>query len=331
MTRYGQYVTTVKDHDNPPMSESAGFPLPSKEIVDGVFLVDTLAGHVPGLVASYLVKGKKIALIDVGHATSADTVLSELRGLGADAWHVDYLIPTHVHLDHAGAVGRLASVMPHARVMVNEHGAKHLVDPSKLIEWQARLFGTESLSVFGAPLAVPMERIEAVGDRYDLDLGDGKTLRLFWTPGHAPHHMSVLLEDQQLLMTGDAVGVRYPGFDFPIPVTPPPSFDEDLYLRTLRQIKDISPAGLLLPHFGPVLKNTRKFLQSNLETTEHWGRKVFEAVDAGKPINQVREFFVTDVAQQARKSREEIPDHIIRGIRLSAAGYYSYAQKKRAG
>jgi len=305
--------------------------LPCKEIVNGVFLIDTLPAAVPGLVASYLIKGEKTALVDAGHATSADIILSELRGLDAHAWPVDYLIPTHVHLDHAGAIGRLASAMPQARVLVNEHGAKHLVDPSKLIEWQARLFGRESLSIFGTPLAVPRKRIEAIGEGYDLDLGDDKTLRLFWTPGHAPHHMSILLKDQHLLMTGDAVGVRYPGFDFPIPVTPPPSFDEDLYVRTLGQIRDIRPAGLLLPHFGPVLDGTNEFLQSNLETTGRWGRRVSEAVEAEEPLNQVCEFFVTDVAHRARKSREEIPDHIIQGIKLSAAGYYSYAQKKRAG
>lgn len=299
-----------------------------KEIAAGVFLIDTFAAGVPGLVASYLIKGEKSALIDVGHASSADTVLSQLHAL--DAWQVDYLIPTHVHLDHAGAVGRLASAMPRAQVLVNEHGAKHLIDPARLIEWQERLFGTESLRVLGRPLPVPKERVKALGDRYELNLGAGKELTLLWTPGHAPHHMCVFLEDQRFLFTGDAVGVHYSDFDAPIPVTPPPSFDEELYTKTVGLIMAMSPASLLLPHFGPILGNTREFLQANLETIRRWGARVHESVAAGEPLSRVYEFFLSDAADKAGKPAHEVPEHIKRSIRLSAAGYYSYAQRARA-
>jgi len=304
--------------------------LPCREIVDDIFLIDTLAAGAPGLVASYLIKGEKSALIDVGHAGTADTVLSQLRALDASAWEVDYLIPTHVHLDHAGAIGYLSNAMPRAQVVVNEHGAKHLVDPSRLIDWQERLFGTASLFLYGTPIAVPKERVKGVEDRHELELGAGKKLTLFWTPGHAPHHMCALLEDQQLLFTGDAVGLHYPDFDFPIPVAPPPSFDEELYTKSLKLIISIRPAGLLVPHFGPILKNTGEWLQASLEAITRWGSIVHEAVTAGKPVGRVYELLLADVAERAGKPIHEIPDHITRTIRLSAAGFSSYAEKASA-
>lgn len=300
---------------------------PWREIVDGVFLIDTLAGGVPGLVASYLVKGEESAFVDVGYATSAGTVLSELQALDSELQHVQYLIPTHVHLDHAGAVGHLVKAMPDARVLVNEHGVKHMVDPTKLIESASSLFGKEALSVFGAPIPVPRERIEVVRDQYNLDLGAGRRLRIFWTPGHAPHHMSILLEGERLLVTGDAVGLLYPGFDTVIPSTPPPSFDEDQYVKTITRIKRMNLAGLLLPHFGPLLENTEVFLQTNLETIMRWRSMVLEAVKASEPLNRVFEAFMADVAKHTGKSQDEIPDHVTRSVLLSATGYYSYAQK----
>mgnify|MGYP001039313915 CR=1 FL=1 len=300
-----------------------------REIADGVYLIDTLPAGVPGLVASYLVRGEKSALIDAGHATSAKTVLSELRTLGGGNPHLDYLIPTHVHLDHAGAISHLAKAIPNALVLVNEHGAKHMVDPTKLIQHQEDLFGKESLSIFGAPAAVPRERVESVRELCNLDLGAGKRLRLLWTPGHAPHHMSAFLENERLLVTGDAVGLHYPGFDFPIPATPPPSFDENQYVKTLSRFMDMNPAGLLLPHFGPVLENVTGFLQANLETIRRWGSDASRVLKVGGSVNDIFELFITDIAGRAGKSRGEIPDLISKSIMLSASGYDSYLQKMR--
>ena len=294
-----------------------------------MFSIDTLAAGAPGLVAAYLVRGEKSALIDAGYPTSANTVLSELQALGGGP-QVDFLIPTHVHLDHAGSVGRLSEVMPNARVLVNEHGLKHLVDPSKLVETAAKLFGGKAMSVYGTPRPLPRERLQAVGERYDLDLGAGKRLRIFHTPGHAWHHMSVLLENENLLITGDAVGLRYPGFSFPIPATPPPGLDQERYVKTLSRFVSMDPAGLLLPHFGAVRENVRAFLESNIETVRSWLLKALEVVKAGGALDQVSEAFMADVASRRGIVREDIPDHVARSVKLSAMGCYTHAQEKIA-
>lgn len=297
-----------------------------KEIAQGVFLIDTGAGGIPGRVACYLVKGEKAALVDAGHATSAGTVISSLQSIDGARPQVDYLIPTHVHLDHAGAVGHLARAMPTAQVLVDERGAKHMIDPAKLIQHQEHFWGQQSLSVFGTPIGVPRDRVTPVVGPHRVDLGSGKRLTLLRTPGHAPHHLSVLIEDARLLIAGDAVGLRYPEFDMPIPVAPPPSFDERQFLESLTRIIALNPHGLLLPHFGPKFENVHDFLRSSVQTIRRWGSRILEQVQTGEPLNAVFEFLISDIAQTAGKPRNEVPDHIARMIMFSAMGYYSYAQ-----
>jgi glyoxylase-like metal-dependent hydrolase (beta-lactamase superfamily II) len=304
--------------------------LPWTEIVNDVFLVDTLAAGSPGLVASYLIKGERSAVIDAGYPSSAQSVLTELRALNGGELDVDFLIPTHVHLDHAGAIGRLSEAMPNAQVLVNEHGLKHLIDPSKLVETAAKLFGEEAMSAYGTPRPLPRERLQAVRELHQLDLGAGKRLRIFYTPGHAWHHMSVFLENERFLITGDAVGVRYQGFSFPIPATPPPGFDEEQYVKTLTEFMNMDPAALLLPHYGPVRENVRVFLETNVQMIRRWGAVAAETVKAGKSMDRIFEAFMTDVVNRSGMARDRIPEHVTRSVKLSAMGCYTYAQEKMA-
>jgi glyoxylase-like metal-dependent hydrolase (beta-lactamase superfamily II) len=298
------------------------------EISDGVFLIDTLAAGTPGLVACYLIKGERSVLVDAGYPSSAGSVLSELQVLIGRGSQVDYLVPTHVHLDHAGAIGGLSEAMPKARILVNEHGVKHLIDPSKVVATAAGLFGEKAMTVYGTPRPLPKERLEAVGELYELDLGAGKRVKLFYTPGHAWHHMSVLLENERLLITGDAVGLRYPEFSFPIPATPPPGFDKDQYLKTLTGFMDMDHVGLLLPHFGSVREKVRAFLETNIETTRQWASIADETMKTERALDRIFEAFMTDIMNRSGLARDEIPDYITQSIKLSAMGCYAYAQEK---
>jgi glyoxylase-like metal-dependent hydrolase (beta-lactamase superfamily II) len=298
------------------------------QISDGVFLIDTLPAGTPGVVACYVIKGERSVLVDAGYPSSASTVLSELQVLTGRELKVDYLIPTHVHLDHAGAIGQLSEAMPKAQVLVNEHGLKHLIDPSKLVATAASLFGEKAMAVYGTPLPLARDRLEAVGQLYHLDLGAGKRVRIFYTPGHAWHHISVFLENERLLITGDAVGLRHSEFSFPIPATPPPGFDEEQYVKSLRGFVKMDPEGLLLPHFGHLREKVRVFLQTNIEMVRRWTSMASEIVKAEKPMDEVYDAFMADVMNRGGLARDEIPDHLARSIRFSAMGCYTYAQEK---
>ena len=296
-----------------------------EEISSGVFLIDTLAVRVPGMVASYLIRGEKSALVDTGYATSADSVLSELKTINPRSWQVDYLIATHVHPDHAGGLGHLAKAMPGARVLVSKHGARHLVDPTRLTQSATVVFGDESMSLFGSPVPVSADRIERVDDSCSLDLGGGKRLRIFWTPGHAWHHISIFLDSERLLFTGDAVGLRYTGYDTPIPSTPPPAFDPDQYMKTIAGFIEMNPSALLLPHYGLVRDNIREFLESNREIVEDWKSQALETVRVGGSSDRLFDMFMTDIATRTGKSRDMIAEHVARSIMISAKGLHKYA------
>jgi len=295
------------------------------KVSSDVFLIDTLAAGVAGLVSCYLIRGEKRVLVDTGYPTSADSILAELKAIDPSSWQVDYLIPTHVHLDHAGAVGRLTMAMPKAQILVSRHGAKHLADPTRFTQSAARFFGDEAMALFGKPVPTPADRIEGVSDSYSLNLGAGKRIKIFWTPGHAWHHVSVLMEGERMLFTGDAVGVRYAGYDDPIPATPPPGFDPDHYLKTIAGFIEMNPKELLLPHFGVVQKNVRGFLESNRITIERWLSQAHEVVKSGGSLQRLFDLFAADVMTRTGKPRDMIPEHVARIIMMSAKGLHKHA------
>lgn len=142
---------------------------------------------------------------------------------------------------------------------------------------------------------------------------------------------SVFLENERLLVTGDAVGLRYAGYDVPIPATPPPGFDLDQYVKTITGFIDMNPAALLLPHFGAVRKNVKGFLESNREMMGQWVSQALEVVRSGESLDRLFDLLMADVVNRTGKSRDRIPDHIAQMVMFSAKGCYTYAQSTVVG
>ena len=220
------------------------------KVAERVYLLDSYAMGQKGTVGAYVVKGPKVALIDCGYASSFTSVLAGLAEIGVMPSEVRYVIPTHVHLDHAGAAGALLKEMPNAEVVAHERGVPHLVDPTRLIESASRVFGKEVVELYGRPDPIPAGRVTAVGEESTIDLGGGLTANLILSPGHAPHQVSVLLEKEGVLITADAVGIVYPGMGTLIPTTPPPSFRPGELVSSVSKLRQTTPGSLLVPHFG---------------------------------------------------------------------------------
>jgi glyoxylase-like metal-dependent hydrolase (beta-lactamase superfamily II) len=185
---------------------------------------------------------------------------------------VDYLIPTHVHLDHAGAAGYLLRYMPRARVIAHERAVPHLVDPTKLVESAVSLFGEKLVQMYGKPLPIDKNKITPVGEESHVDLG-GATLTTLHSPGHAPHQISVLFEEEHLLFSADAVGMVFPSFPTLLPATPPPSLDPAKLVQTLEKLRQTDPKMLLVPHYG-VRKDVNLVIDRTKEKTEEWVKEV---------------------------------------------------------
>lgn len=223
-----------------------------EDLGNDVFHLDTQMGGYEGITSGYLIRSSRPCLIETGTAKSADIVVRSLADLGIGPDDLATIVVTHIHLDHAGGVGDIASAFPKAEVVVQEKGARHLVDPSRLVASAHRVFGEAMDRLFGDLRPVPAERLVAVDESGSIDLGDGRRLDAFHNPGHASHHVGLLDTVSGDLYTGDAAGVYVPETADVRPSTPPPDFDLDLTLSSLARMRDAGAQRLLFSHFGPV-------------------------------------------------------------------------------
>jgi glyoxylase-like metal-dependent hydrolase (beta-lactamase superfamily II) len=200
-------------------------------------LIDLCHLDHPRVIGSWLV-GE--VLIDPGPASCLDTLLA-----GLDGGEPRAIALTHIHLDHAGATGTLLQRFPSAEVWVHERGARHLIDPAKLLASAGRLYGEDMDRLWGDVLPVPAERVR--------QLAGGETLdgfRVAYTPGHASHHVAYLHEDTGTVFSGDVGGVRVAQDGPVLAPTPPPDIDLPLWRSSLEQIEAWRPAAIVPTHFG---------------------------------------------------------------------------------
>jgi glyoxylase-like metal-dependent hydrolase (beta-lactamase superfamily II) len=310
---------------SPPGSLAAALSAVASRVTDSVFLIDTVALGSRKTVAAYVLKGSKIALVDCGYASSAETVLGGLLELGIPPSEVDYLVPTHVHLDHAGAAGYLLPHMPKAKVIAQERGVPHLVDPTRLIDSATRVFGKEFIDAYGRPTAIERERILPVGEELHVDLG-GISFTAIHSPGHAPHQISVFVEREKVLVSADAVGIVYPSLSLLIPTTPPPSLDPLELGRTTGRLAQLDARTLLAPHFG-VRTDVAAVLEETRTRTDEWVARVRSLRNAGSSLDEVSAALRKDVVAQSGIEEASLPTYADISIRASAMGILHYLEK----
>ncbi|MDG6900444.1 MAG: MBL fold metallo-hydrolase [Nitrososphaerota archaeon] len=294
------------------------------KVSERVYLLDTFALGQPGTVGAYLIRGPKPALVDCGYATSRDSVLSALAEVGVMPTDVRYVIPTHVHLDHAGAAGHLVKDMPNAEVVAHERSVPHLVDPTRLVESSKKVFGEAIMNLYGAPEPIPPGRITAVGKEASLDLGDGLTATLMHSPGHAPHQISMLLDGTRALLTADAVGIVYPGMKALIPTTPPPSFNPSELAATVGALRQMTPSELLVPHFG-TRKDVDWVFDRTTELVWRWVERVKELWKRKMPLEEAAAMMEGEVEKDAGVA--ELPVYARVSVRTSVMGIMHYFDK----
>lgn len=231
---------------------------PPRQVANGVVVIDT-GYERPGCAAAYLVRGKTgAAFVETGTGHSVPRLLEALPVAGLRREDITHVIPTHVHLDHAGGVGGLMSELPRATLVVHPRGAKHMIDPSKLIAGAAEVYGgLENMErFFGRLLPVPKERVVEAPDGFSVDLGD-RQLEMWDAPGHAQHHFVVFDHGTRGLFTGDTFGLCYRELDnaqgpFIFPTTTPVQFDPPALHASVRRMLAAKPDHIFFTHFGMV-------------------------------------------------------------------------------
>ena len=223
----------------------------------GIHVIDT--GFVrPRFDAAYLiVENNRAVFIDCGTNHSVPRLLGALDDAGLTPANVDWLILTHVHLDHAGGAGELIAKLPNARLLVHPRGARHMIDPSKLWAGASAVYGEAVMErEYGRLRPIPAERVVEAVDGYEVDLA-GRTLRALNTPGHAKHHNAIYDERANICFTGDVFGLSYREFDtengpFILPTTSPVQFDPDELHASIERLVALKPAAMYLTHFSRV-------------------------------------------------------------------------------
>ena len=223
----------------------------------GIHAIDT-GFHRPMFDAAYLiVEDGRAAFVDTGTNASVPRLLATLEALGIDRAAVDYVIATHVHLDHAGGAGLLMDSLPNARLVAHPRGARHLIDPSMLVKGATAVYGAEEVArSYGELRPVPAERVLQTSDGMTLELA-GRPLLFLDTPGHAMHHHCIWDEASRGWFTGDTFGLSYREFDtaagaWAMPTTTPVQFQPEALRNSIERMLAYEPRWLYVTHFGRV-------------------------------------------------------------------------------
>jgi glyoxylase-like metal-dependent hydrolase (beta-lactamase superfamily II) len=268
-------------------SEESGSP-DITDLGNDVFQIDTKMAGYQGITAGYLIRSSRPCLVETGTSTSAPVVQAALASLGIDPASLATVVVTHIHLDHAGGVGDIASMYPSAEVVVHEKGARHLADPSRLMASARMVYGDALDVLFGELAPVPAARLRALDDTGLVDLGDGRRLESYYSPGHAKHHVGLLDSLSGDLYVGDAAGVYIPETGDLRPATPPPDFDLETALASLGRFASLAPSRLLFSHYGPVSDVTAT-LERSADEISVWVSETRAARSAGMDLDHAVE------------------------------------------
>lgn len=258
------------------------------DLGDNVFQIDTKMAGYPGITAGYLIRSSRSCLVETGTSTSAPVVRAALAALGVGADDLATVVVTHIHLDHAGGVGDIASMFPTAEVVVHEKGARHLAEPTRLMASARLVYGDALDLLFGELSPVPAARLRILDDVGVIDLGDGRRLESYYSPGHAKHHVGLLDSVSGDLYVGDAAGVYMPETGDLRPATPPPDFDLDTALASIDRFAALGPSRLLFSHYGPV-SDVPATLERSAEEISVWVAETRAARASGMDLDHAVE------------------------------------------
>jgi glyoxylase-like metal-dependent hydrolase (beta-lactamase superfamily II) len=262
-----------------------------EDLGHGITMIDAQL-YRQGQVSTYLVvEGGRAAVVETGTAHSVPGLLSVLERKGIPRENVDYVIPTHVHLDHAGGAGELLRHLPNARLVIHPRGARHMIDPAKLNAGATAVYGEDQMErLFGRVVPVPTERVIEAHDGDTVDF-NGRPLRFLDTPGHARHHFCVVDEVGDGIFTGDTFGLSYRWFDtargpFVLPTTTPVQFEPEALHASVDRLMAEGLGYMYLTHYSRVGDLPR--LQGDLhELIDRFVEMARTHADAGESRHEI--------------------------------------------
>jgi glyoxylase-like metal-dependent hydrolase (beta-lactamase superfamily II) len=300
------------------------------EVLPGIVAIDTMMAGRAKVTSAYLIRAVRPALVETGPTKSMDAVVEGLGDLGVSAGDLANIVVTHIHLDHAGGVGRMAEHFPSATIWVHDRGAPHLADPTRLVRSAGRVYGEERLrSLFGPVEPVPADRVRAIDDGTQIHLGD-RSIEVLYTPGHASHHVALVDSDTGALFTGDALGIHLPDVGVLRPATPPPDIDVEAGVASIQRIRSRARSVLLFSHYGPV-EEVDELCDLASNRLRHWAAVVREAMGPDDDLDRIAQL-LTDRTRGEFDGAPAGADldryDVLADMRSNAAGLVRYWRKR---
>ncbi|MER3447573.1 MAG: hypothetical protein C4291_12400 [Candidatus Dadabacteria bacterium] len=300
-----------------------------KEEMPGLWFVDLKVDGEEEYIGAYIVaSGKEVALVESGPASTAGNLLDALCEIGFRSENVKYVLLTHVHLDHGGASGVLVEHFPNAYVVAHKRGIPHIVDPEMTL-WKSsnEVLGFVA-QIYGKPKPVPTERTIAVENKMHLTLGR-LTFEIVPTPGHASHHVCILLHPGDVIFTGDAVGAYVPSLDVSLPQTPPP-FRLNSALKSIETLILLEPKLSAYTHFG-FSHHVTANLKNHYNQLVNWYESINEALSKG--VKEERDILdlISDRDDDLKKFliNSERLKGLKRGVEVSLRGFIHLIEEEK--
>ncbi len=283
------------------------------------------------IIGAYLLTGKdELVLIDPGPESTMETLFEGIREAGFDPQNLTHILATHVHLDHTGAVGSLARLLPRANIYAHSQGSSHLLDTSKLIASAQRIYGERMHALWGKIESVPADRLRTLNHGDILNIA-GRRLEVHYTPGHAIHHIIFFDAHSGELFAGDVAGVRLQGIDYVRPPTPPPDVDLEAWSTSLDLIKRLRPDILYISHYGAVTAIV-PHLSRLRERLYDWGDFVLQQMNKGKSEEEIIGLLIKNSNPELERISSTFHDvvryDIATNYPMTVQGYMRYWKKK---
>ncbi|MEM1898554.1 MAG: MBL fold metallo-hydrolase [Sulfolobales archaeon] len=262
------------------------------KINSNVYIISTELLNTSDWLSTYLIVGSDgAALVDPGPDVNVKGLM-EVIGTEFSDVKIKYVLATHIHLDHGGGLGRLAELLGDVKVYVHPRGVKHLISPNRLWEASKEVLGDVAL-FFGPPKPLEHDRVVGLEDYSSVDLG-GVTIKAIHTPGHAPHHMSFIVEPGSILIAGDALGNLFNGRVYPVTV-PPFNFVE--YVKSIDKLSQFNYEVVSVAHFGYVRENPEVLIQRVKDKAIAWATLIADLIRRGfnRPEDVYRELLKSDL------------------------------------
>ncbi|MGA2400791.1 MAG: MBL fold metallo-hydrolase [Syntrophobacteraceae bacterium] len=270
---------------------------------------------------SWLIRDRRNILIESGYPSNAPELLAGLEKVSLTPQDIDFLALTHIHLDHAGGAGYIARENPDLKVFVHEKGAKHLVDPGKLVESVKRAYGDRYSSV-GDMVRIPKGQVVTVGSGDVIDLGDTR-LEVYYTPGHAKHHLVFFDKASESVFSGDALGSQYKGLPNFV-LAPPSDYDNELAKQSIDLIEAMNPKRICFTHCGPyALDGRNDFYDALKKKHDLWSECVCEIAHENPEANPEKVF---ELFLEKNKELTNYPTQYF-SFRLSVMGILVYLKR----